>query len=314
MQPPKQDRTWQISGNVPSVPELPDITIYIEVLRARLLGKRLENVRLISPFFARTVEPALTDVQGKTLRGLSRLGKRIVMEFDDDLFMVIHLMIAGRVQWKKKQGKLSPRTKVLAAFEFDDGILTIIEACTKKRASLHCVRGAEKLTQFNAGGLEVIDSTLEAFRDAMTCENHTLKRALTDPRVLSGIGNAYSDEILHRARLSPLAMTQKLSHDKIKRLFQACKETLTEWTERLRELSGGELPQKVTAFHPEMAVHGKYGNPCPICGTTIQRIRYKENETNYCPRCQTGGRIFADRALSRLLKDDWPSTIDEMET
>ena len=295
------------------MPELPDITIYIEVLRERVLGKRLDRVRLTSPFFLRTVEPALAETHGKSLCGLSRLGKRIVMGFDDDLFVVIHFMIAGRLHWKQKLGNLSSRTKVVSAFEFENGVLTVTEAGTKKRASRHCVRSVEGLARFDVGGLEVLDCTGEAFDETIARENHTIKRALTDPRLFSGIGNAYSDEILHRAGLSPFSMTQKLTSEEKARLFRASRETLTEWIERLRERSVGQMPEKVTAFRTEMAVHGRFGKPCPICGTRIQRIRYKENETNYCPRCQTGGKVLADHSRSRLLKADWPSTVDELE-
>src|SRR5262245_36869483 len=293
------------------MPELPDVVVYLECLHPRVVGQPLEKVRLASPFVGRSVErPALAE--GKHVRGLRRLGKRIVFEMDDELFLVIHLMIAGRLHWKPKGAK-PPGKIALAAFDFPGGTLMFTEASTKKRASLHVVRGEEQLARHQPGGLEVLDADLPAFRAGLVRENHTLKRALTDPRLFSGIGNAYSDEILHRAGLSPLARTGQLSDDESARLFAATQATLREWIERLRAQVGAGFPERVTAFRPEMAVHGRFGQPCPVCGTAVQRIVYAENETNYCPRCQTGGRVLADRSLSRLLKDDWPRSIEELE-
>jgi formamidopyrimidine-DNA glycosylase len=308
------------------MPELPDITVYIEALEPRILGQPLESVRLASPFLLRTFDPPLKAASGKRARALRRLGKRIAIGLDDELWLVLHLMIAGRLHWKAcrsaptpgrrwepgKGAKLSGRN-ALAAFDFPNGTLTLTEAGAKKRASLHVVRGEDALRAHDPGGLEVLQADLEAFRGALRRENHTLKRALTDPRLFSGIGNAYSDEILHRAQLSPLAMTEKLGDDEIQRLYAATRASLVDWTERLRRLYGGTFPEKVTAFRLDMAVHGRYGKPCPVCGTLVQRIRYADNETNYCPRCQTGGQLLADRSLSRLLKKDWPRTIDELE-
>ena len=294
------------------MPELPDVVVYIECLRPRVVGQPLEKVRLASPFLVRSVDPPLDQAVGKHVRGLHRLGKRIVFELDEELFLVLHLMIAGRLHWKAKGAK--PPGKIgLAAFDFPIGTLTLTEASTKKRASLHLVRGEEQLAQHQPGGLEVLDTDLPAFRGALARENHTLKRALTDPHLFSGIGNAYSDEILHRARLSPLAWTSRLSHDEASRLFDATQSTLREWIERLRAEAGAGFPERVTAFRPGMAVHGRFGQPCPDCGTAVQRIIYAENETNYCPRCQTNGKVLADRSLSRLLKDDWPRSIEELE-
>ena len=294
------------------MPELPDVTLYIEALQTRIVGQPLQKIRLVSPFLVRTVDPPLHSVEGKEVVGLRRIGKQIIWELDDKLFLVFHLMIAGRFHWKKSDTK--PAGKVgLAAFEFPSGSLHLTEASTKKRASLYCVRGSEVLARFNRGGIEVFDSTMEQFREALKRENHTLKRTLTDPRLFSGIGNSYSDEILHRAGLSPLLLSQKLSNEEIGRLFESVKVVLEEWTNRLRAKSGNLFPEKVTAFHEEMAVHGKFGKPCPVCGTKVQRIVYAENECNYCPRCQTGGKVLADRSLSRLLKDDWPRTIEELE-
>ena len=302
------------------MPELPDITLYIEALERRILGQPLEGIRLASPFLLRTVDPPIKATHGKRVRALRRLGKRIAFGLEpgpgedeqDGLWLVLHLMIAGRLHWNEPGAKLAGRF-ALAAFDFPNGTLTLTEAGAKKRASLHVVRGEAALAEHDPGGLEILDADLEAFRGALLKENHTLKRALTDPRLFSGIGNAYSDEILHRARLSPLAMTEKLGPDEIRRLFEATREALVEWTERLRHHYGGAFPEKVTAFRPDMAVHGKYGKPCPVCGTLVQRIRYADNETNYCPRCQTGGQLLADRSLSRLLRKDWPRTIDELE-
>jgi formamidopyrimidine-DNA glycosylase len=294
------------------MPEYPDITVYIERLEELLKDRVLEQIRLLSPFFLRSVEPPVSSVEGLTLRHFRRMGKRIVFSFADDYYLVIHLMIAGRLYWKEK-GAAIPRRNGLAAFDFPNGSLLIIEHSTKKRASLHAVRGASKLEEFDPGGLEVFEASLHEFRDRLVSENHTLKRALTDPRFFSGIGNAYSDEILHRARLSPLQLTLKMEEGQIERLFNAAKEVLQEWTSRLREETGTRFPVKVTAFHDDMAVHGRYNKPCPVCDTRIQRIQYAENETNYCPRCQTDGKLLADRVLSQLLKKDWPRTIDELE-
>jgi formamidopyrimidine-DNA glycosylase len=294
------------------MPELPDITIYIESLQSRIVGKPLERIRIGSPFLLRTFDPPIVEAQDKNVLGIRRIGKQIVWELEGELFLVFHLMIAGRYHWKKKGAKVGGKV-ALAAFDFPNGTLLITEASSKKRASLHLVKGGSSLAQFNRGGLQVLDASLEQFTAALLRENHTLKRTLTDPRLFSAIGNAYSDEILHRARLSPLRQSQKLTAAQISRLHKATQETLREWIERLRTQSGTSFPEKVTAFHPEMAVHGKFGKPCPVCGTTVQRIVYAENECNYCPRCQTDGKILADRSLSRLLKDDWPRTIEELE-
>jgi formamidopyrimidine-DNA glycosylase len=294
------------------MPELPDVTLYIEALEERILEQPLERVRVASPFLLRTVEPPIAAVQGLRVRCLRRLGKRIAIGLEGDLWLVLHLMINGRLHWKEAGAKLAGR-HALAAFDFPSGTLTLTEFGPKKRASLHLVRGEQALAQHDPGGLEPFEIDLDAFRAALTRENHTLKRALTDPRLFSGIGNAYSDEILHRARLSPLAMTDRLSAEETARLYEATRATLADWTARLREHYGDRFPEKVTAFRPDMAVHGKYREPCPDCGTAVQRIRYADNETNYCPRCQTGGQLLADRAFSRLLKKDWPRTIDELE-
>src|SRR5579871_2189707 len=294
------------------MPELPDIVVYIECLDRRLRGRVLEKIRLFSPFVLRSVEPPLSEVEGKTIRGLRRLGKRIVFEFDEQLFLVLHLMISGRLHWKAKGAK-PPGKMGLAAFDFENGTLIFTEAGTKKRASLHLVRGEADLAAHQPGGLEPLDANLKSFRRVLDSENHTLKRALTDPHLFSGIGNAYSDEILHRARLSPLIWTSRLTIEQSKRLFEAAQSTLHEWIDRLRAEAGEGFPEGVTAFRPEMAVHGRFGQPCPACGTAVQRIVYAENETNYCPRCQTGGKVLADRSLSRLLNDDWPRTMEELE-
>lgn len=294
------------------MPELPDIVVYLECLRPRVQGQRLERVRLASPFLLRTVEPALASVQGCTVIGLRRLGKRIVFALEPDLFLVLHLMIAGRLQWKPPGAKV-PGKVGLAAFDFAGGTLILTEAGNKRRASLHLVRGEAELARHNPGGVEPLDADAAQFRAALLRENHTLKRALTDPRLFSGIGNAYSDEILHHARLSPLALTQRLNDAEIARLHCATLDTLHDWLKRLREEIGDGFPTKVTAFRPEMAVHGRFGQPCPVCGAKVQRIVYAENETNYCPRCQTGGKVLADRSLSRLLKDDWPRSVEELE-
>ena len=294
------------------MPELPDVAVYLEALAPRILGARLERVRLLTPFLLRSVDPPVSAVAGKTVTGLRRLGKRVVIGLDDELFLVIHLMIAGRLHWKPA-GARPPGKIGLAAFDFSTGTLTLTEAGTKKRASLDVVRGEAALRAHDPGGIEVLDADLGAFRAALTAENHTLKRVLTDPRVFSGIGNAYSDEILHRARLSPVKHSLALGDDEIRRLHEATRAVLTEWVERLRREAGEDFPEGVTAFRPDMAVHGRYGKPCPECGAPVQRIVYADNETNYCARCQTGGRMLADRSLSRLLHADWPKTLDEWE-
>lgn len=293
------------------MPELPDITVYIEALERRVVHRRLERIRVHSPFVVRTFDPPLEAAQGKTVRELRRVGKRIAMGLEDGLWLVLHLMIAGRLQWKKPGAGVSAKN-ALAAFDFPDGTLLLTEAGSKRRAALFLLRGEEALKGLDPGGLEVLDATFEEFQASLRRENHTLKRALTDPRLFSGVGNAYSDEILHRARLSPLALTQKLGSEEAGRLFVATRETLVEWTERLRSEVGDGFPEKVTAFRLAMAVHGRFGEPCPVCGAPVQRIRYAENETNYCPGCQTDGRILADRSLSRLLRDDWPRHLDDL--
>jgi formamidopyrimidine-DNA glycosylase len=294
------------------MPELPDITLYLAQLTPRILHQPLVRLTIRSPFVLRSVEPPLSALEERRVIGLSRMGKRIVLSLEDDLFVVIHLMIAGRLRWhplgKKAGGKL-----VLAVFEFTDGLLFLTEAGTKRRASIHLVSGREGLQQFERGGLEVLETDLASFAERLQSENHTLKRALTDPRLFSGIGNAYSDEILHRARLSPLTLTSRLSEEDIATLYRATWETLTDWIERLSRETGDAFPEKVTAFREGMAVHGRFGLPCPTCGSPVQRIRYADNETNYCARCQTGGRLLADRAMSRLLKQDWPRSLDEIE-
>jgi formamidopyrimidine-DNA glycosylase len=294
------------------LPELPDVTVYLEALERRIAGARLERVRLVTPFLLRSVDPPLTAAAGTVVTGLRRLGKRLVIALEDDLFLVIHLMIAGRLHWRAA-GARPPGKIGLAAFDFSTGTLVMTEAGTKKRASLDLVRGEAALRAHDPGGLEVLDADLAAFRDALTAENHTLKRVLTDPRVFSGIGNAYSDEILHRARLSPVKLSQALDGDEVRRLYETTRAVLTEWIERLRAQAGEGFPEGVTAFRPEMAVHGRYGKPCPECGAPVQRIVYADNETNYCARCQTAGRMLADRSLSRLLHSDWPRTLDEWE-
>ncbi len=293
------------------MPEFPDITVYIEALEARVVGQRLERTRIAKPFLLRSFDPPIGSADGKLIKGVRRMGKRIVLDLEDDLFLVIHLMIAGRLRWLSAGSKV-PGKIGLAAFDFSTGSLILTEAGSKRRASLWLVRGESALEQFARGGLEVFESTLAEFAERLQGENHTLKRSLTDPRLFSGIGNAYSDEILHRARLSPVKHTRRLTEDETARLFSSTLEVLTEWTNRLREEAYGDFPAKVTAFREEMAVHGKFGQPCPVCGTPVQRIRYADNETNYCARCQTDGKLLADRALSRLLKQDWPKSIDDL--
>jgi formamidopyrimidine-DNA glycosylase len=294
------------------MPELPDVAVYVEHLESLLVGQAIERVRLLSPFVLRSVTPPVTAAEGRKVTGVSRLGKRIVIALEGDLFLVLHLMVAGRLRWAEKMAKLPGRI-TLAAFEFSNGVLLFTEAGTKRRASLHLVEGEAALAAMDPGGLEVLAASPEEFVERLKRDNHTLKRALTDPKLFSGIGNAYSDEILHRARLSPIALTSSLSDEETKRLHEAARATLAEWTERLRKEAGDEFPQTVTAFREGMAVHGRYRKPCPVCGSPVQRIVYAENETNYCARCQTGGRILADRALSRLLKKSWSRSIDELE-
>jgi formamidopyrimidine-DNA glycosylase len=294
------------------MPELPDITVYIEALERRVLGARLQSTRITHPFLLRTFEPSIEVLYGRRVAALERVGKRIAIGFEGDQWLVLHLMIAGRLHWIASGA--APRRAALACFLFDTGTLTLTEAGTKRRASLFVFCSRDQLARHDPGGLEVLPASFEDFRARLISENHTLKRALTDPRTFSGIGNAYSDEILHRAGLSPIALTQKLDEPSLRRLHEATQEVLREWTARLRAETGEGFPEKVTAFRPQMAVHGRFGKPCPVCGTAVQRIRYAENETNYCPRCQTGGRVLADRSLSRLLKDDWPRTIEELES
>ncbi|HTJ42185.1 MAG TPA: DNA-formamidopyrimidine glycosylase family protein [Kofleriaceae bacterium] len=294
------------------MPELPDVTVYVERLRAFLVGKPLRAIRISSPFVLRSVDPQPGQLVGKTVTGAHRIGKRIVIEFEDDLFAVIHLMIAGRLKWRKAKAPF-PGKLGLAAFDFDHGTVLFTEASKKKRASLHVVCGRDALKDFDRGGLDVFTSTDEQFSDALKEDNHTIKRALTDPTVLDGIGNAYSDEILWRAKMSPFKQTRQLSDDEMHEVHEAAKASLTEWTDRLRQQVGDGFPEEVTAFRPEMAVHGKYRQPCPRCGSPVQRIVYADNEANYCATCQTGGRLLADRALSRLLKANWPKTLEELE-
>jgi formamidopyrimidine-DNA glycosylase len=295
------------------VPEIPDLTIYLERLAPRVVGRALEAIRLASPFLLRTVEPPVAGVVGKKVLGLRRVGKRIVLELEDDRFVAIHLMRAGRFRWKERGSKV-PAKVGLAAFDFPDGTLLLTEASPKKRASLHLLAGPEAWRALDPGGLEVLGASFEAFRDALARENHTLKRALTDPRLFAGIGNAYSDEILHRACLSPVRQSAQLEETELARLYEACQATLLDWIGRLRAIDPDGFPnENVTAFREGMAVHGRFGEPCPVCGSKVQRIVYAENETNYCPRCQTGGRLLADRSLSRLLKSDWPKTVEELE-
>lgn len=294
------------------MPELPDITLYIEALAARVLDRPLERLRIANPFLVRTFDPPVAAVDGKRVLSLTRLGKRIVFGLEDELFLVLHLMIAGRLRWKDR-GAPIPGKVGLAAFDFPTGTAILTEAGSKRQASLHIVRGGQAVEAMDPGGMEVMDSTLPEFAERLIAENHTLKRALTDPHIFSGIGNAYSDEILHAAKLSPMKLTQSLSDEEVRRLHDATIETLATWTERLRDELGGEFPDKVTAFHEEMAAHGRYGKPCPTCGAPIQRIVYAHNEANYCAACQTGGKLLSDRALSRLLREDWPKTLEDME-
>jgi formamidopyrimidine-DNA glycosylase len=295
------------------MPELPDVSVYVEAVRSRVAGHKLVRTLVKSVFLLRSTTPPLSATAGRIVREVRRVGKQIAIGLEGDLWLVLHLMIAGRLHWKTSAPKLGSRN-ILVAFEFDNGWLWLTEAGTQRRAALRVVEGEAGLQSLNAGGIEPLDTSLDAFASALRASNHTLKRSLTDPHIFSGIGNAYSDEILHRAQLSPIAMTQKLTGDEVGRLYEATRATLIEWTDRLREESGNEFPEKVTAFRPEMAVHGRYGRPCPRCGAKVQRIRYASNETNYCAVCQTGGRLLADRALSRLLHEDWPRTLDELET
>lgn len=294
------------------MPELPDVTVYVEALQRQIVGHTLERVRIASPFLLRSVQPPLEQVQGRGVISASRLGKRVVIALEEDLFLVLHLMIAGRLRWRER-GVAVPGRVGLAAFDFDHGALLLTEAGSRKQASLHVVAGRAGLAEHDRGGLEVLQADVHAFRDALVRENHTVKRALTDPTLFSGIGNAYSDEILHAARLSPAKLTQRLSDEEITRLFTATRQTLHRWIDILREEAGNEFPEKVTAFREQMAVHGRYGKPCPVCGSPVQRVVYARNEANYCPRCQTDGRLLSDRSLSRLLKEDWPRTLEELE-
>jgi formamidopyrimidine-DNA glycosylase len=294
------------------VPELPDITVYLDALERRILGRALARVQIVSPFVLRSVEPPIEACHGRRVAGLRRLGKRIVIALDGDHFLVIHLMIAGRLQWHDGTPKLRRRA-ALAALEFDSGTLVLTEAGTTRRTSLHLVRGVAGLAAFDRGGLEVLEATPEEFAARLRSENHTVKRALADPRLFSAIGNAYSDEILHRARLSPTLLTQRMTDEQVATLYRATQATLRDWVERLRRETGDAWPAKVTAFREGMAVHGRYRQACPVCGAPVQRIRYADNETNYCPQCQTGGKLLADRALSRLLREDWPRSLDEMD-
>ncbi len=294
------------------VPELPDILAYTRALEPRVVGQRLERIRILSPFLLRTTTPTVADVEGRAVRELRRIGKRIAIGVEGELWLVLHLMIAGRLHWRPPKIKLAGRQN-LAAFDFPEGTLTLTEAGSKRRASLHIVRGEEGLRSVDPGGIDVLTADPDAFRAALTGENHTLKRALTDPRFVSGIGNAYSDEILHAAKLSPLAQTQKLKPEEWQRLYDATRQTLDLWVKRLEADADSRFPEKVTAFREDMAVHGRYGRPCPVCGEKVLRIRYADNETNYCAKCQTGGKVLADRGLSRLLGSDWPRTLEELE-
>jgi formamidopyrimidine-DNA glycosylase len=294
------------------VPELPDLTVYIEALASRIVGRRLERAFILKPFLLRTVEPPIEAVYGRRVDAVRRIGKRIALGLEGDLWLVFHLMIAGRLHWFARGAPLAKRA-ALARLEFESGTLTLTEAGTKRRASLHLVRGEHALRLQDPGGIEILQSTLAQFAERLRSENHTLKRALTDPKLFSGIGNAYSDEILHAAQLSPVMLTSRIDDVAIARLYQAIGEQMQLWTDRLRRLAGGQFPEKVTAFRADMAVHGRFRLPCPLCGTPVQRIRYADNETNYCARCQTGGRLLADRALSRLLKQDWPKTVEAFD-
>lgn len=294
------------------MPELPDIELYLHALERRVLGRRITGVRLASPFLLRSIDPPLLAVRGRTIVGLQRLGKRLVLEAEGDLFLVFHLMIAGRFRWKPPRAPVPGKVGLLA-IDFEDGSLVLTEAGTRRQASLHLVSGRPALAQHDPGGLEVLEADLPAFQRVLQQANHTLKRALTDPHLFSGIGNAYSDEILHAARLSPFKQTASLTDDEVRRLYEATRTTLIDWTQRLQEETGEEFPDKVTAFREGMAVHGRYGQPCPDCGAPVQRVVYAANEANYCAHCQTGGRLLADRALSRLLRDDWPRTLEELE-
>ncbi|MGE0494663.1 MAG: Fpg/Nei family DNA glycosylase [Vulcanimicrobiota bacterium] len=293
------------------MPELPDIVTYVACLEPRVMGHSLEAIQLVDPFILRSVDPPVAEAVGHRVTSVRRLGKRIVLGLDNDIFVIIHLMIAGRLRWRGSQAKLGRNG--LVAFDFDTGRLLLTEAAKKRRARLHLVRGDAALAGHDPGGLEVLEASLADFSQQLTAHNHTLRRALTDPRLFSGIGNAYSDEILHHARLSPLKLSQKLAPDEIERLYHSTRTVLLEWVERFRQEVGDGFPEKVTAFRPEMMVHGRYQEPCPVCGTSVARIRYADNETNYCPQCQTEGRLLADRSLSRLLKKDWPRTVEELE-
>ena len=293
------------------MPELPDVTVYVELIAAKTVGKKIERARIASPFVVRSVDPPIRDVEGKSVQHVRRIGKRIAIGLEEDLWVVIHLMIAGRFRWLKPGAKIPGRLG-LAAFDFENGTLLLTEAGTQRRASITVVRGERALNEIDRGGVEPLEVDEDTFGKQLTRENHTLKRSFTDPTLFSGIGNAYSDEIFHRARISPIKLTSRLTPEEITRLYNATREVLVEWTNRLRTEAGGEFPAKVTAFHEEMAVHGKYGRPCPVCGSPVQRIRYASNETNYCARCQTEGKLLADRALSRLLRQDWPKSIDEL--
>jgi formamidopyrimidine-DNA glycosylase len=294
------------------VPELPDILLYLHALRPRVVGERVQAVRLASPFLLRSIDPPLSAVEGRPIVGLRRLGKRVVFEAEGDLFLVFHLMIAGRFRWKERGARIPGKVGLLA-IDFEHGTLILTEAGTKRQASLHVVSGAAALAEHDRGGIDVMTATLEEFVEALTRENHTLKRALTDPRLFSGIGNAYSDEVLHAARLSPFKQTRALPDEEVRRLYAATRQTLSQWIARLQKEAGAEFPERVTAFRDGMAVHGRYNEPCPDCGTPVQRVVYAANEANYCPTCQTGGKLLADRSLSRLLKADWPRTLEELE-
>ena len=294
------------------MPELPDLTVYLDFLQNNIVGQTLERVRVASPFVLRTADPPLKAIENKRVLGLRRMGKRLIFELEDDLFLVIHLMIAGRFRWKEHGAAITGKIG-LAAFDFSNGTVLLTEASQKKRAAMYVVRGEESLADFDRGGLEPLTASLDEFRSRLLAGNHTIKRALTDPDLFSGIGNAYSDEILHRAKMSPIKLTHSMSQGEVEELFAATQDVLHDWIDRLRKDANGGFPEKVTAFRKDMAVHGRYGEPCPVCGTPVQRIVHAENESNYCPKCQTGGKLLADRALSRLLKQDWPRTIEELE-